>query len=551
MTMMKRIGMNAVRRSDSQRGRWALPGLLLALAAQTAGAEPTLPVSADALPARVEQVRKRFDVPGIAIAIVKDGRVVLEQGFGLREIGKPDPVDAHTLFAIASNTKAFTAASLAMLADAQKLSLDDRVIEHLPWFAMSDAYVTREMRVRDLLVHRSGLGLGAGDMLFWPATTYTTEEVVRRLRDVPLKTSFRSAYAYDNILYAVAGLVIEQASGQRYADFVRERIFAPLGMSETRINSESLAGAADIAVGHAKFDFTALKPVPAMSWSNNSAAGGIYSNVHDLTRWVRMQLDGGAMAQAADGKEQRLFSAERQREMWSLITPIPIAKPIVPELAPTMPNFFGYGEGWFVGDYRGRKLVWHTGGWPGMVSRITLVPEEKLGIIVLTNQEVGAAYSALTYGILDDYLLAADQPHPDWVAAYAAAVEKTQSRADEGWQKHVAARDATSKPSLALEKYAGTYRDVWYGDIVIAQERGKLVMRFSRTAQLVGDLEPWQHDTFFVRWRDRSLNADALLTFALTPDAGIREARMEAASSLTDFSFDFQDLRLLPVSDAH
>jgi CubicO group peptidase (beta-lactamase class C family) len=283
-----------------------------------------------------------------------------------------------------------------------------------------------------------------------------------------------------------------------------------------------------------------------MSWSNNSAAGGIYSSVHDMAKWITLQLDGGTLGKGADGQEHHLFSAARQREMWSLITPIKIAAPVVPALQPALPNFAGYGEGWFVSDYRGRKLVWHTGGWPGMVSRVTLVPELKLGVVVLTNQEIGAAFNALTYQILDAWIKPSATAATDWIEAYRTAVAKTQSGADASWQRHLAARHAQSAPSLPLAKYAGTYRDAWYGDIAIALQDGKLVMRFARTAQLVGDMQPWQHDTFFVRWRDRSLNADAFVSFALTPDGDIREARMQAASSLTDFSFDFQDLRLLP-----
>jgi CubicO group peptidase (beta-lactamase class C family) len=493
--------------------------------------------------AYVESVRKQFDVPGIAVAIVKDGQVVLERGYGVRKLGEPAKVDAHTQFAIASNTKAFTAASISILADEGKLKLDDRVIDHLPWFRMSDAYITREMRVRDLLAHRSGLGLGAGDLLFWPTTSYSTREVAERLRDVPISGEFRGQYAYDNILFGVAQLVIEQASGMPYEQFLRTRIFAPLGMDETRFNSDFLKPGENVATGHAKFDFKDLRPVPTLTWSNVSGAGGIYSSVHDLTKWMRVQLDGGVISgEGADA--QRLFSEKRQQEMWSILTPMPISDPPVPELAATRPNFQGYGEGWVLSDYRGDKIVSHTGGWPGMVSRLTLVPGRGLGVIVLTSQEVGSAFNAITMRVLDAYLGA---PKTDWVAAYAAAVATAQDKADDSWQKHLAARDAASKPSLPLRQYAGTYRDPWYGDVVVSANGKGLQLQFAKTAQLLGDLEHWQHDTFIVRWRDRGLNADAFLTFTLDADGKIVEARMVPVSPLTDFSFDFQDLRLAPV----
>ena len=503
-------------------------------------ASPALPPQLQDFGAYVDGARKQFDVPGIAVAIVKDGQVVMEQGFGVKETGKSGAVDAHTLFAIASNTKAFTAAALQMLAEQGKLKMDDRVIDHLPWFQMSDPYVTREMRIRDLLAHRSGLGLGAGDLLYWPPTKYSTKEVVQRLRDVPLATSFRSAYAYDNILFAVATLVIEETSGQSYADFLRDHLFKPVGMDESLVDMTYLKPGMDVAVGHAKFDFKDLRPVPPMAWVNNPGAGGIYASVHDLAKWMNVQLAGGQLP----GGDVRLFKEESQKQMWSMLTPMKIGEPPVPELAATKPNFAGYGEGWFLSDYRGHRLVWHTGGWPGMVSRLTLVPELKLGVVVLTNQESGAAFNAVTYRVLDAYL---GNDKTDWVAAYAAAVKKSEANADDSWKKHEAARDKNSRPSLPLDKYAGTYRDPWYGDIAVAQEGGKLRMRFGKTPQLVGTMTPWQHDTFIVRWDDRSLNADAFVTFSLDADGGIREVRMQPISPLTDFSFDFQDLRLTPV----
>ena len=510
-------------------------------------ARPMLPAQLADFGAYVDSARKTFDVPGIAVAIVKDGHVVMEQGFGLRELGKTDKVDANTLFAIASNTKAFTAAALQQLAEQGKLDMDDRVIEHLPWFRMSDAYVTHEMRIRDLLAHRSGLSLGAGDLLYWPPTNYTTKDVVERLAKVPIKNGFRAGYAYDNILFAVATLVIEQASGQSYADYVRDHIFKPVGMDQSLIDKTYLMSGMDVATGHAKADFKDLKPVPPMAWLNDPGAGGIYSSVHDLAKWMNVQLAGGELpTTGADGKPKRLFSEDSQRQMWSMLTPIEIHKAQVPELASLTPNFFGYGESWFLSDYRGRKLVWHTGGWPGMVSRVTLVPELKLGVVVLTNAESGAAFNAVTYRVLDAYLNAGKKT--DWVAVYDKAVKKAQAKADDSMAKHEAARDKDSKPSLPLADYAGTYRDPWYGDVIVSREGGKLRMRFSHTPQLVGTMTPWQHDTFTVRWDDRTLNADAFVTFALDEDGHVREARMEPISPLTDFSFDFQDLRLAPVA---
>jgi len=515
---------------------WIGGVVLLACAPLASAAVPT---QLQRLDATVERVRSQFDVPGIAVAVVKDGQVVLERGYGVRELGKPAPVQADTLFAIASNTKAFTATSLNLLAEQGRLKMDDRVIDHLPGFRMSDPYVTGEMRIRDLLSHRSGLSLGAGDLLFWPTTGYSNQEVVQRLAKVPLKAGFRDRYAYDNILYAVAQQVIEQVSGQSYADFLQQHIFTPVGMDGTRYNADHLKPGDNAAVGHAKYDFSTLRTVAPLTWSNNAGAGGIYSSVHDMARWMNVQLAHGTLENG-----QALFSAKSQQGMWQMITPQAVPEPSVPQLAAAKPNFAGYGEGWSLSDYRGQKLVWHTGGWPGMVSRVTLVPEQKLGIVVLTNQEVGAAFNAITMDVLDAYLQA---PQTDWVAAYAAAVAKAQDKADEGWARHQAARDASSRPSLPLAGYAGGYRDAWYGDVAVEQKGRTLRLRFGKTAQLVGTLEHWQHDTFIVRWDDRSLNADAFVNFSLDPDGKVRDMRMQAISSLTDFSFDFQDLLFVPV----
>ncbi|MGY4515875.1 serine hydrolase [Lysobacter sp. HA18] len=528
-----------------------LPLLLAApVCAQTA--EPvSAPAAAPALPAQladfdayVESDRKRFDVPGIAVAIVKDGHIVLENGWGVRKAGTNDRVTAHTMFAIASNTKAFTSMAISMLADEGKLSLDDRVIDRLPWFRMSDPTITHEMRIRDLLAHRSGLSLGAGDLLYWPGTTYSGREVAERLKNVPINGSFRGQYAYDNILFGVAQQVVEQVSGQSFQSFLDSRILRPLGMNETRYNSDFLKPGDEVATGHAAFDFKDVRPLAApMTWSNVAGAGGIYSSVHDMARWMNLQLADGVISGTGDDAK-RLVSQERHQGMWQLVTPISVSEPSVPQLAPLKPNFAGYGEGWFLSDYRGHKLVWHTGGWPGMVSKVTMVPDLGVGVVVLTNAELGGAFNAITYRVLDAYTGA---PKTDWVAAYGAALDKQRGDADEIWKKHLAARDASSKPSLPLAKYAGMYRDPWYGDVAVEREGSGLRLRFTKTPELTGRLEPWQHDSFIVHWDQRWLNADAFVDFDLDHDGAIRGVRMEPVSPLTDFSFDFQDLRLTPV----
>ena len=489
----------------------------------------------------IARAMKAFEVPGIALAIVKDDAVVVAKGYGVRKLGETAPVDAKTLFGIASNTKAFTATALALLVEENKIEWDAPVIRYLPGFAMWDPYVTRELTVRDLLVHRSGLGLGAGDLLWWPASTYDRKEIARRLRYLQPVTSFRTAYAYDNVLYLVAGEVIEAVSGQSWEDFVASRILAKVGMTGSNVRHSAAAGGGNVAATHAPIDGR-VQPIAPFDSDNTNPAGGINSSAEDMAKWLRVQLAGGRLP---DGS--RLFLAGTARELTTIVTPMPIAADPPPELAPLKANFRGYALGFDIRDYRGRKLVAHTGGLPGYVSRVAMIPEASLGVAVLTNQESTQAFDAITLRILDHYLDAAPF---DWIEGFTRVRARSGNASGPGSsrERQSAAGGAASRPSLPLARYAGTYRDAWYGDIAITETGGKLTMQFSHTPLLLGDLQHWQHDTFVVRWRDRELRADAYVTFALDPDGSIDQAKMKAVSPDTDFSFDFHDLLLKPVT---
>jgi len=490
------------------------------------------------LDAYVASVMQAFTVPGVAVAIVKDGRVVLAKGYGVRRLGDPAPVDARTQFGIASNTKLFTATALALLVEQGKVEWDAPVIRYLPWFAMYDPYVTRELTVRDLLVHRSGLGLGAGDLLWWPATTYDRREIARRLRFIPPATSFRSAYAYDNVLYLVAGQVIEAVSGQSWEEFVRTRILQRVGMAHSDVHHSDATRPGNVATPHAEVNDT-VRPVAPFASDNTNPAGGIMSGAEDMARWLMVQLDSGRVA---DGT--RLFSPGTTRQLWREVTPEPIAD--APAGLPHLqPRFLGYALGLNTLDYRGRMLLTHTGGLPGYVSRIAMIPELRLGVAVLTNQESGLAFNAIVWRVLDHYLGA---QAPDYVGIYQGLAARNRAKLEAQATEAAGQRDSTSGPSLDLAKYAGTYRDRWYGDVTIAEEHGKLVIRLTRTPSMVGDLQHWQHDTFVARWRDRELRADAYVTFALDPDGSIERVKLAPTSPAVDFSFDFQDLVLEPVA---
>ncbi|HEY8165931.1 MAG TPA: serine hydrolase [Gemmatimonadaceae bacterium] len=486
----------------------------------------------------VDSVLREFNVPGVSVAIVKDGKVLLARGYGVRTLGQTTPVDARTNFGIASNTKLFTATALALLVEQGKLKWDDRVIQHLPTFAMSDPYVTREMTIRDLLVHRSGLGLGAGDLLWWPASTYDRKEIVRRLRFIPLATSFRTAYAYDNVLYSVAGEVIEAVSGQTWEQFIEKRILAPAGMTNTTVLHSSAAASGNVASTHAEVNGR-LTRVPPMTSDNTNPAGGINSNADDMAKWLIVQLDSGRLASGT-----RLFAPATTTQLWELVTPIPIGSS-PPELEFLKANFSGYGLGVFLRDYRGRKLVQHTGGLPGYLSKVAMIPELRLGVAILTNQESSSAFNSIAYRVLDHFMGAEPVDYPRIYRAIASRTSATNAAALKG---AVAARAADSRPSLPLVKYAGVYTDPWYGEVAITLERGKLSIRFAHTPELSGELEHWQYDTFIARWKERELRADAYVTFALNPDGTVDQVKMRAVSPDTDFSFDFQDLLLRPAT---
>jgi CubicO group peptidase (beta-lactamase class C family) len=335
-------------------------------------------------------------------------------------------------------------------------------------------------------------------------------------------------------LYVIAGELIETVSGMSWEEFIEKRIFARVGMSGSNTRHSAAGHGANVATPHARINGK-VQIANAFGSDNTNPAGGINTNAEDIAKWMIVQLDSGRVA---DGSS--LFSPTTTKELWSLVTPIPISKP-QPELAAVHPQFLGYGLGFFVRDYRGRKLVMHTGSLPGFVSRLALIPELKLGVAVLTNQEANEAHTTITYRLLDHCLGA---PAFDWLSAYQQIRARIDSTTTAQLTKMRSARNATSRPSLSLKSYAGAYEDAWYGGVTIAEENKKLVIRFDKTPALVGDLEHWQYDTFIARWRDRQLNADAFVTFSLKPDGTIEHCKMKAVSSETDFSFDFHDLLL-------
>ncbi len=496
------------------------------------------------LDARVEAVIAEYGVPGMAVGIVENGQVVHAKGYGVRKLGTTDRVDADTIFPTGSTGKAVTTAALAILVDQKKIGWDDKVIDHLPGFQMYDPWVTREMTIRDLLVHRSGLGLGAGDLLFVPRSSLSRAESVRRLRYIKPATSFRSGYAYDNILYMVAGQLIEEVSGQTWEAFVRDHVFKPAGMRVSTTDEKDYFATINRAFPHARMDggFRGIGRQEvldehAILGRNAAPAGGISSSANDMGRWLAIQLAHGALP-GSNG--QRLFSEETSREMWTPQVLMPITQYPAP-IAEATPQFSSYALGWDVSDYRGVKIISHGGAVFGVQTLVVLIPDRQVGFSLQINSEDGVVLRGLGNELLDHYLSA---PKRDWVADFAAFKKARVTKAQAALAALKQERKP-SKPSLALPAYAGRYADAWYGPMEVRQQGDRLRIDFKQTPNMAGNLEHYQYDTFVARWDDRTIEP-AYVSFALDAAGGIDRITMKPFSPLADFSYDYQDLLFTP-----
>lgn len=506
-----------------------LAGALLACAwALVASAQADL----RKIEAYVEQERRAWQVPGVAVAIVKDDKVIFTRGFGVREVGKDEPVDADTLFAIASNTKAFTAAAVALLVEEKKIAWDDRVVQHLPYFQLYDPYVTHDIRVRDLLCHRSGLGVFSGDLL-WYGTGYSREEVLRRARFLKPAHPFRANYAYNNIAFLAAGEVVAAASGKTWDAFVKERIFEPLGMRRTVTTVRALAGMINVATPHAMRDGE-LRAYPWYNWDAAAALGGIISSANDMARWIRLQLGRGSF----EGK--RIFSEESSRTMWTPHITRPISRSSEQRFPST--HFRAYGLGWSLSDYRGRLIVGHGGAYDGMFSSVTLVPEERLGIVILTNSNT-SLQDALSYRILDAFLGGEER---DWSRLFLDDARRAEQSRQQQLARERESRVPDTRPSVKLEQYAGTYRSSLYGDATVSVEDGRLVLRLLPNPDFVADLSHWHFDTFVLRWRKYfPWFGEGKAQFVLDLNARITELKLDVPNE----DFWFHEPEFLRVAD--
>jgi CubicO group peptidase (beta-lactamase class C family) len=449
------------------------------------------PAPLDGLDAWIESAMREWEVPGLAIAVVRNDSVIHARGYGVREQGRPEPVDEHTLFAIASTTKALTVAGLGMLVDEGRLSWDDPVSQHLPSFLLADPWITRELTVRDLLTHRSGVS--RSDNL-WIAGPFDRDEVLRRARYLPPTAGFRTTYGYQNIMYIAAGEVLGSVSGRGWDEFIAERLFRPLGMTRSTTRAADVEAVDNVAASHTRVD-GGVRVVERRNYDNIGGAGAGFSSVHDMAQWVRMQLNGGVY----DGR--RLLAEPTLREMHTPQT-VMRSDTTAQRLFPTT-SFRAYGLGWNLQDYHGRKLVHHSGTLNWTRTQIGMVPAANVGVVVIANLSTSNLQVAVMYHVLDALL--GIEP-TDWSSEYLAIARRG------GGSNAEDTRVRGTTPSLPVDGYAGRYTSDVYGDLSLDVEGGALVLHYA--PDYIADLEHWHHDTFRARWR-RVGSGTAFITFSL------------------------------------
>jgi CubicO group peptidase (beta-lactamase class C family) len=481
--------------------------LFLLTGAAHAGADPL-----QGLDEYINKAIKEWDVPGLALAIVKDDQIVLSKGYGLRKLGETTPVDQDTLFAIGSASKAFTAAALGMLVDEGKIKWDDPAAKYLPSLQLYDPYVSHEITIRDLLSHRSGL---ERNELVWYGSSNNREEILRRLRYIKPGSSFRSKFGYQNVMYLAAGQVIPAVAKTSWDEFVQEKIFKPLNMTGSLTSTRPLVAAPDVAAPHQKIE-DRVQVIPWRNIDNIGPAGSINSNVRDMAQWVRLQLGEGMY------EKKRLLSSGVMQQMHAPQTIVPL-EGITAKLNPNA-HFMCYGLGWFLQDYRGRKLIQHGGNIDGMSAMVALLPEEKVGLVILTNLNGNQLPQALVYRIFDAYL---QVPPRDWSAELSKTMKGIEELSKKALKKQEDERVKDTRPSLPLDRYAGTYKDDVFGELKIVLNKDRLL---ARLGPITADLEHWHYDTFRATPRERSL-PKMMMSFALDARGKVEQLKTTGLGS--------------------
>lgn len=495
------------------------------------------PLQVDSL---VTDAMDKFNVAGVAVAIVKDGDIIHEKGYGVLSKQTNKPVNQHSNFAIASNSKAFTTTALALLVEDGKINWTDKVIDHIPEFKMYNAYVTENFNIQDLLTHRSGLGLGVGDLMFFPdGSDFTLNDLLSSFQYFKPVSAFRTQFDYDNLLYLVAGELIARKSGMTWEAFITERIFKPLNMDNSYAALNLIEDTSNLTLPHntATGDF---KVLPNFQEMINGAAGGIYSNVNDMSQWMLLHLNQGKYS---ENLNKQLFSVESQHEMWKIHTTTDVNR------NPRYNSHFaGYGLGWDLTDKKGNMVVSHTGGLPGMLSRTVLIPDLNVGVVVLTNTEPGGAgvFLAVSRTIVDGYLGLDDY---QWTEKFYNYFKESQAEGDLVTKQVWETVQANKKVKINEKDFLGIYKDNWFGKMEVFNKNGKLWIKSYRSPKLNGELQYYKANTFAVKWEYQDMNADAFVMFYLDENGKAQSIKMKGISPNIDFSFDFHDLDLQRVNN--
>ena len=476
----------------------------------------------------IGDVQSRFQIPSIAVSLVDKNQIHYMKGFGTLSINQSIPVNEHTIFALASISKSTVSASLAMLAEEERLKWSDPVKNYLPDFSLYDPFVDREIQIKDLLVHNCGLPPVSGGTI-WYGSKLNRKEVTHRLRYLKPATSFRSSYAYQNICYLVAGEVIEAITGSTWDNFIEERIFNPLGMNRTTTKLSELNRLKNFACPHMWFNGK-VKEISYRNHENVGAGAAVNSSIHDWSKYVQMFLNNGIY------HGNTILAPRRIEELWSAQTCIPIDS-VPQELKKTTPKFNAYGMGWFLRDYAGQKIISHSGGVDGMRTQMCILPETGMGFLVFTNLEPGFGLSALFYSLLD--ILTGDEL-VDWVSIF----EKSQQEFFEKQSQSLSERDRNrrlnTKLSVPIENCCGEYFDPKVGTITVRMNQDKLRLDFEESNCFHADLSHWHHDTFEIQWDDAYI-PKGLLTFKLDKNGVPEQIEMEQPNLL---DVDFSELEI-------
>jgi CubicO group peptidase (beta-lactamase class C family) len=438
----------------------------------------------DSLDSYIQRGMKQWQIPGLAIAVVKDGYAVISKGYGVNEFGKEVKVDENTLFIIASNSKLFTGTSIAKLDFEKKLSLNDKVTQYIPWFKLYDSNATKMANVRDMLCHRLGTKTFQGDFTFWDSDL-PKDSIVWKMRYLKPPGEFRQDYGYCNSGFLVAGQILEKVTGQTWENYVQQNILTPLGMTNTYMNTAGLANRTNVAAPHNNL-YTSITRIPFDNVDNLGPATSMVSNVKDLTHWLMFQLDSGRY----EGKQIIPWQVLQKTRDANILTGSRKSSAF-----PT--HFRAYGLGLFMTDYAGRQVYWHTGGAFGHVTNVCFVPEEKLGITILTNNDNQSFFEALRYQILDAYM---NLPYTDRSKYQYGFFMQGKKSTDDELAKLKARVDKKNAPEIRPEEYTGEYFNTLYGKITISKNGAMLICRFQHHPDLIGYMDYMDNNEFRITY---------------------------------------------------